>query len=220
MIILPIKNGCYLYRHIRLDKEQPFYIGIANRGKRDIKYGKYTRAFSKHGRNNIWKNIVAKTEYRVEILVENLTWEQACIKEKEFIKLYGRIDLKTGTLANFTDGGDGSENMAQEVRERIRKTKTGTRLTEEHKRNIGKGTKGKPSWLKGNHVTEEVKLKISMSMKSQANLSQNRIKVIDTQTGVTYSSLTEVSKIYSIDISYLSKMLRGKQNNNTNLKIL
>ena len=55
----------YLYRHIRLDKNQPFYIGISSDSN-------YKRAFSKR-RSNIWNNIVAKTGYEVEIFIDNLT---------------------------------------------------------------------------------------------------------------------------------------------------
>ena len=87
-----------LYRHIRIDKNEPFYIGI---GKEE------SRAYSQKSRNKYWKNI-AKKGYEVEILFEDLTWEQACEKEKEFIALYGRKDLKTGILVNLTDGGEGT----------------------------------------------------------------------------------------------------------------
>ena len=93
----------YLYRHIRLDKNEPFYIGIG-----DDDGGKYTRAYINYGRNKIWKNIISKTKYDIEIILDNLSWGEACNKEKEFIKLYGRINLKTGILSNMTDGGDGT----------------------------------------------------------------------------------------------------------------
>jgi hypothetical protein len=89
----------YVYRHIRLDKNEPFYIGIGE---------KEQRAYSTHKRSILWKRIVSKYEYEVQIIFDDLTWEQACEKEKEFIKLYGRIDLKTGCLVNLTDGGEGS----------------------------------------------------------------------------------------------------------------
>jgi len=91
----------YVYRHIRLDKNEPFYIGI---GKID----NYKRAYLKSIRNVIWKQIVNKTNYDIEIIADNLTWEQACNKEIEFINLYGRIDNKTGCLSNMTNGGDGA----------------------------------------------------------------------------------------------------------------
>lgn len=90
----------YVYRHIRLDNNKPFYIGISN----DDKY----RATTKRKRNIIWTRIVNKTDYEVEILFDDLTWEEACLKELEFISLYGRIDLQTGTLANMTNGGEGT----------------------------------------------------------------------------------------------------------------
>lgn len=92
----------YLYRHTRLDKNEPFYVGIAN-----DEYKHYERAYSKYYRNNHWKNIVAQTSYKVEIMLDNLTWEEACDKEIEFIALYGLNDLKKGPLVNMTDGGEG-----------------------------------------------------------------------------------------------------------------
>jgi hypothetical protein len=87
-----------VYRHIRKDKNQPFYIGI----------GKTNRAYMKHGRNSIWNRIVSKTDYEIEILFSDVSWEFAVEKEKEFIKMYGRINNNTGVLSNMTDGGEGS----------------------------------------------------------------------------------------------------------------
>lgn len=90
----------YVYRHIRLDKNEPFYIGIGADND-------YKRAYSFKQRNRYWNHIVNKHEYEVEILMDNLTWENACKKETEFIALYGREDLNLGTLTNLTNGGDG-----------------------------------------------------------------------------------------------------------------
>jgi hypothetical protein len=93
----------YVYRHIRIDKNEPFYIGIGS----DITY---KRANEKARRSEFWKKIVAKSDYEVEILIDDITYEEAKLKEIEFISLYGRIDLGNGTLANLTDGGDGTPN--------------------------------------------------------------------------------------------------------------
>jgi len=101
----------YLYRYIRLDKNKPFYIGIGTKTNADIKYGTYNRAFGDKKNNTIWKKIKNKTEYKVEILYESDDYELIKEKEKEFIKMYGRIDLATGCLANMTDGGDGTINV-------------------------------------------------------------------------------------------------------------
>lgn len=121
----------YLYRHIRLDKNEPFYIGIGTKyGDKIYKTFKneYYRAFDKINRGIIWKRVVNKSNYEVEILLESDSYEFIKEKEKEFIQLYGRIDLKTGILANMTDGGDGT---------------IGAIRTEEWIKNISKGNKGK-----------------------------------------------------------------------------
>jgi len=95
-----------LYRHIRLDKNEPFYIGIGTNLR---------RANARTGRNDIWNKIVAKTDYKVQIIFNELSRSEACEKEIEFIKLYGKITDDTGCLANITPGGDilfGSDNPA------------------------------------------------------------------------------------------------------------
>ena len=93
-----------VYRHIRLDKNEPFYIGIGSSKE---------RAYRQDGRNDLWNKIVSKTEYKVQIIFEDLTKEEACNKEIELIALYGRLKDKTGTLSNITSGGEslmGEEN--------------------------------------------------------------------------------------------------------------
>lgn len=102
------KSNYYLYRHIRLDKNEVFYVGIGTKALiNKIKFkDEYHRAFNKSKRSNFWKKIVAKTEYRVEILMESDSREFIEKKEKEFINLYGRLNTKSGTLCNLTDGGE------------------------------------------------------------------------------------------------------------------
>jgi hypothetical protein len=114
----------YIYRHLRLDKNEVFYIGIGSDKN-------YKRAFSHCNRNRYWHFVVSNTDYEVEILLDDITWEQACKKEKEFIKLYGRKDLKEGTLVNMTDGGEGLINPSIEVLEKLKQPKT-----EDHKNKI------------------------------------------------------------------------------------
>jgi len=98
----------YLYRHIRLDKNEPFYIGIGHTDN-----NKYNRAFAKNKRNRFWKNVINNTDYNVEIVYETEIKDDIFEKEKEFIKLYGRRDLNTGTLVNLTDGGEFSINKSR-----------------------------------------------------------------------------------------------------------
>jgi hypothetical protein len=113
------ENNWYVYKHIRLDKNEPFYIGIGNKKN-------FGRAFefSKDKRNEIWWKIYSKTNIYVEILYESLTKTEASLKEQELIKKYGRKDLNEGFLCNMTDGGDGIWNC-------IRTEKTKKLLSEQ-----------------------------------------------------------------------------------------
>ena len=113
----------YVYRHIRLDKNEPFYIGISN----DVNKG---RSKEKTRRSKLWNRIVDKTDFDVEILFDDLPYHEAKAKEIEFIELYGRIDLGNGTLANLTNGGDGTINPSQETRDKISKVNKGRKNSE------------------------------------------------------------------------------------------
>lgn len=88
----------YIYKHIRKDTNEIFYIGIGKLKR---------RLHSTKNRNAHWKHIVDKCGFISEIIEDNLSWEEACEKEKLLIKQYGRIDLGTGVLVNMTEGGEG-----------------------------------------------------------------------------------------------------------------
>ena len=88
-----------VYQHIRLDDNTIFYIGI---GKDNY------RPYSKHSRTKYWHNIVNKCGYKVEIIKDNIEWEEALEKEIELISKLGRKDLGKGDLINMTDGGQGT----------------------------------------------------------------------------------------------------------------
>ena len=109
----------YVYRHIRLDKNEPFYIGIGTDNN-------YKRAYSKNSRNIFWERVVKKTNYDVEIIMDNLTKDKAKQKEIELISLYGKKINNTGTLVNISDGGESG---------------SGYKHTQEAKKNIGAANK-------------------------------------------------------------------------------
>lgn len=164
----------YVYRHIRLDKNEPFYIGIGSDEN-------YNRAYVTKQRNKLWNNIVSKSNYEIEILLDNLTWEQACEKEKEFIALYGRKDLNKGILANLTNGGEGtlgiiideegrkarSEKLknikrnpiSEELRYKRHLLGLGKIFTNEHRKNISNALKGKNK----NPLSETTKEKLRIA---------------------------------------------------------
>ena len=147
----------YVYRHIRLDKNEPFYIGIGS----DMTN---KRANERARRSELWKKIVAKSDYEIEILMDDITFDEAKSKEIEFIKLYGRIDLGNGTLANLTDGGDGLINriFTPEHRRKLSLSQIGRKLSEEQKDKLRKYRIGVPN-------SPEARSKISKANKGRKN---------------------------------------------------
>ena len=114
----------YIYRHIRLDTNLPFYIGIGTKPNNYTTHSKeYKRAYSLDGRTSFWKNIVDKYGYKVEILLESDDYLFIQEKEIEFINLYKRIKEK-GSLVNFCKGGRGGYlGYTDEIRNKIKESK-------------------------------------------------------------------------------------------------
>jgi len=153
----------YVYKHIRKDKNEPFYVGIGSDTS-------YSRANKLDNRNEIWNRIVSKTDIVIEIVFDDLTWEQACEKEKDLIKEYGRINNKTGILSNMTDGGEGT---------------FGKVLSDKTKYLLGSGNRGKKR-------TEESKMKQSNTTKGKKKPKEHSLKLKEFRTGKVWDE--EVKK--------------------------
>lgn len=148
----------YIYKHIRKDTNEIFYIGIGKTKNREYSY---------RDRNKYWHNIVKKAGFIFETIEDNLSWEDACEKEKKLIKEYGRYDLGLGPLVNMTDGGEGFTS----------KHSVETKI----KMSISK--KGYTPWNKGKVgiFTKESKEKMSQSKKgiswgSHTNDTKDKLK--------------------------------------------
>jgi len=135
-----IEQTYYLYRHIRKDTNQVFYIGIGTKWMKypNNEYRIYHRAYTKNYRNKWWRNIVNKTPYSVEVIFETNDRELIKVKESEFILLYGRKDLGNGTLVNLDAGGVGSNGrvLSSETKAKMRAKKIGIPLTGSHLVNL------------------------------------------------------------------------------------
>jgi len=198
-----------VYQHIRLDTNEIFYIGI---GKT------LTRATSKLNRNRYWKNIINKTEYNVEILFNDLTWEESCQIEKYLIKYYGRKDLGLGNLVNMTDGGDGILNLHKDSRDKISKSMKNNKkfLNKTHT----KETKQKLSIFRtGLKYTKEHCENIRLS---KLNHTFKNKKVINIKTLEIYDSAKNVAKLYNFNYQLFSRSLCITNNfkNKTDFKYL
>ena len=188
----------YLYRHIRLDINKPFYIGV---GSDDG--GKYKRAYSKSNRNKGWKNIVESTSYEVEILLENLTKEEAWKSEEFFISYYGR-KKDNGCLVNISSGGQmGKTGVIDSKETRIRKSLAHLDKPKSKQWKISQSLsrKGKKRgycwWLDNN---KERNKNISKSKKGKPSPKKTPIYQLDLENNIIkeFESITHAQKILNI----------------------
>jgi len=195
-VYLHSMNNWYVYRHIRLDKNQPFYIGIGNKVD-------YARAyeFKKDKRNNIWNAIYSKTQIDVEILFDNITKQEAANKEKEFIRLYGRIDNNTGILCNMTDGGDGILNAKRsaETREKLRQGKLGSKNPAYGKKQPLEIIEKRRNKVLGQKRSQETKMKQSLASIKSGQAKRTLITKVDGTIIGIFHSLSEGLRFINLD---------------------
>ena len=207
-------NPYYVYRHRRLDTFEIFYVGISK-----VK----SRCRNRSTRNKIWKDIINKTKYSVEIIQENLSHSDACELEIFLVQSYGRINLNTGTLSNLTDGGEGGLSPSPEHRLRIIESNQTRGCSLETRKKISEAKKGKPLTDLQKACLIDAKIGIKLSKETRQKMSEsssNSKKVIDTSTGIIYNSAVEVSNIFSINKDTLKGYLLGNRKNKTTFKYL
>ena len=143
----PRKPGNFNYGIYHFDYE-PFYVGKGH-NNRCLKHLKDSRKSYKV--NKIKKILSESLEPIIIKYQENLLECQALKLEIDLIKTIGRLDLKTGTLTNLTDGGQGT---------------SGNIPTEETKYKNGSALRGKKikftqehiDKFKGKHSEQRVKI--------------------------------------------------------------
>lgn len=206
----------YLYRHIRKDKNEVFYVGIGS--DKD-----YKRAYVTARRNKFWKIIESKSDIEVEIMIDNIDWEVACEKEKEIIALYGRRDLGKGTLVNLTDGGDGTLNRVQSIEERKVRVKNGYEKNPFKGKKHSEETRVKMRLAKlGTKIPRERVERQAAKMIGKCKGENSALSklVLDLETGIYYFGIREASESSIYKRSVLGRMLNNKQKNKTNLKFI
>lgn len=175
----------YLYYHKNPLTKELFYVGI----------GTNKRAWGFiSGRNPHYKNYVKKYgEPIVDIIRENLTKEEACSLEMEFITKYGRKGIEPdGILLNKSIGGEVialGNKFTEYQKQKIVQAKTGQKYNIPEGRIHGSKGKPKPEGF----MDEELKEKIS-----KANKGKKHTK-IHTNKGIprTLETKQKISKANS-----------------------
>ena len=186
----------YTYAYLR-ENGTPYYIG---KGQRD-------RAFTKH------KNVKVPPLNRILILKRNLTEAEAFKHEKYMIFVFGRKDLGTGILCNFTEGGEGTSGrvLSEETKRKMSISQKGRSVSVERRAKISNALKGKKlseSHKKSKQYTrrgedhpmfgrvgeenpaygiprpEEVKNRIAKTLKGHEVTQETRNKISQKLTGV------------------------------------
>jgi len=225
----------YIYRHIRPDKDEVFYIGK----------GKYRRGWSperaesKYGRNKLWHNVVNKNNgnYTIDVMMEFSDPRECSAKEIELISFYGRKNLKAGTLVNLTDGGERECGYitTEETKQKLSKIFSGAnhpnygkKLSAETCRRKSISLSGANHFLSGKTLPKEwvenirkTKIgKLNPMYDKKGRLHHGAKKVIDIENNIIYQSLTEAAKINGYKLQTLGNMLTGSRKNSTNLRYL
>jgi hypothetical protein len=191
----------YVYVHKNPTTKDIFYVGI----------GQDRRAFSKM-RSRFWKNYVKKYgQPIVEIINDNLSFEQACEIEINLIKLYGRRGYEVdGILVNRSLGGGltsmgclRSENTkkligdkqrgipkhSNESKEAIRQSHLGRTCTEEQKDKMRKPRKEGT----GDNISKANKGRVS-PMKGKTRSKESIEKTIKNRDNKSISIKNKVPK--------------------------
>lgn len=203
-----------IYQHRRLDTNEIFYVGISNNNK---------RPFNKLDRNNFWKHIVAKTNYKVEILVHKCSWEDAKKLEIYFIKKY-KLRRDGGTLCNLTKGGEGTIGWKPTKATLLKMSLVakGRILSEEHKNNIGKGQIGKKRSNICKDKISEANKRIWKESNDRYNsiLKANGKGVLNIITNKVFKSCKLAAKSVNMNYSTLRAQLNGTNPNTSNFKYI
>lgn len=183
----------YIYELWNPVTNEPIYVGYGktNRMSYKMRHEDHLREAVRYKNNTCKKTNV--NMYKINVILQmldigiipeyrfpftNLSYEDACLREKELIALYGRRCIGTGPLTNLDSGGRGLERSI-ETRQKISAALTGKESplkgkilgpysderkeaikaginqymqldsTREKKKDINKKLKGRPAWNKG-----------------------------------------------------------------------
>lgn len=157
----------YTIYKVQCLKNNKCYIGITNDFKSRIQDHKkangnflLAKAVRKHGVENFQFNKIGEVN----------TWQEACEKEKAYIK---EMKTKAPFGYNMTDGGEGTLgwNPSEETRKKYSLARKGRKHLEETKKKISISNTGKK-------ISQECKEKLSISRLGKKHKEESKIKML------------------------------------------
>ena len=223
----------YVYRYIRKDKNEVFYIGIGTKHsmKTHTHKQEYRRAYHIHNRNKYFKNVYLLTDIELEILYESNDYDEIISKEKEFIMLYG-LKKDGGTLTNISNGGEGNSGVVKSEAEKLamsNRMKAGGNHQSKKVINILTNiiyNSARDASLDYDYSYDSLLSKLSGKKRNNSNFiyldkyekgeipdileSKTKKKIIDLDTNTIFDSIAEYSKYSGMRSSYIVSILKGK----------
>ena len=167
-----------------------------------------------YNHNNYFNSSIKKygwNNFKHEILLCNLTKEEANILERIVIKYYKSNNIKYGY--NIQEGGNVNGKMPKSVRDKISKAHLGKNKSDKTRKNMSESKKGCIPWNKGKKYKtgyicpEETKEKIRKAMigiKRKPITIEHKIKisksVINIDTLEIFMSISDAIRKYGGDI--------------------
>lgn len=153
-----MEKNYIVYEHKNIFNQKR-YFGITSqtikkRWRKGSSYSRKTKiykAIQKYGWDNFEHNI----------LFENLSKEEAELKEIELIKIYNTTNDKFGY--NIQNGGNSSGKFTQETKDKISKSKKGKKMSDNTKKKMSESKKGKLHWNYGKKTSLETIEKMKKS---------------------------------------------------------
>ncbi len=238
-----LEENFFVYRHIRLDKGTPFYIGKGKGERISHHTGKVKGRDRNYRKHNKINKIILETNTRPYALkvLDNIYEFEAFEFEVQYIKEIGRLDIKTGLLVNASNGGEGPAGKVNsiETRNKIKETMRKNGSVVGTKNPFYGKTHSKESRLKiskagvGRKRSQSALLNSSNAMKSYWKDSQYRLKTGNTISKSLYSQyevidplgniynvcgLKPFCKIHNLNNSSMCAVATGRKQHHRNWK--
>ncbi len=218
------------YIYALVDSSDPTnirYVGKTARRIRDRLWDhkKYAKRFPNKTYRSTWINSVWRRGSEV-IAVELEECDESVINEREmyWIAYYKAHGYR---LTNHTDGGDGSTNMDESTRQKLRDYHTGRPFPESAKRKLSDMFKGRPSPMTGRKHTEDARSKmkgrflgvkrppdvVTRMARGQAmkigKLSEDDVREIYQKCVAAAKSQREIAEAHGVSLSCVERIYSG-----------
>ena len=181
------------------------YIGITRQtlekrsmnGSGYIKSSAFYRAICKYG----WES------FSHEILESGLSFEEACDKERYYIKLYRSRTTENGY--NLDDGGKAHHTISEETRQKLRKARLGAKMpprSEEYRKRLSVALTGRK--FSPEHCANISKAKSGPSTSGKNNSHPRAVLCVE--TGVVFDTVKEAGEFKGGSSKNIIACCRGR----------